>query len=170
LKGAAIVMARTHSTLLLVALLVGCSACEGSRVNGSPGGESPETGRIDQASTSEQIIVDFIEAWSRLDPAELASFFAEDGIYHNIPSAPVQGRSNVEAFIRGFTANWTETTWDILTIMSVGDTVMVERLDRTRAGDRSVDLPVIGVFELEDGLIKAWRDYFDLATYTRAMS
>ena len=29
------------------------------------------------------MIPDFIEAWSRLDPVELAVFLREDGIYHN---------------------------------------------------------------------------------------
>lgn len=151
------------SVMLLFVAVVGCSASEGTQQDGLGG-------QADRAEANQQVVVDFIEAWSRLDPAELASFFTEDGIYHNIPSSPVQGRANVEAFIRGFSANWTETTWDILTIMSSGDTVIVERLDRTRAGDRSVDLPVVGVFELEGGRIKVWRDYFDLATYTQAMS
>jgi limonene-1,2-epoxide hydrolase len=76
----------------------------------------------------------------------------------------------VEKFIRGFTAQWTETTWDLLTIMSSGDVVIAERLDRTRAGEKSVDLPCVGVFELEDGKIKVWRDYFDLATYAKGMA
>jgi limonene-1,2-epoxide hydrolase len=50
-----------------------------------------------------------------------------------------------------------------------GDLVFVERLDRTAAGEKTVDLPCLGVFELEDGKIKVWRDYFDLGTYTRAL-
>jgi limonene-1,2-epoxide hydrolase len=124
----------------------------------------------DGAAENEQVIVSFIEAWSRLDPAELASFFTEDGIYHNMPTQPVQGRANVEALIRGFSAAWTETTWDVLTIMSSGNVVITERVDRTKAGDKSVDLPVVGVFELEGGKIKVWRDYFDQGTYVRAMS
>jgi limonene-1,2-epoxide hydrolase len=69
---------------------------------------------------------------------------------------PVQGRSNVEGLIRGFSATWTETTWDVLTIMSSGNVVIAERLDRTRAGDKSVDLPVVGVFEMEGGKIKVY--------------
>ena len=40
---------------------------------------------------------------------------------------------------------------------------------RTKAGDKSVDLPVVGVFELEGGKIKVWRDYFEQGTYVRAM-
>ena len=37
------------------------------------------------------IITDFIAAWSRLDADELASYFTEDGCYHNIPVGPVCG-------------------------------------------------------------------------------
>ena len=47
---------------------------------------------------------------------------------------------------------------------------MAERLDRTSLGAKSVDLPCCGVFELTDGKIRIWRDYFDLATYTRAIA
>ena len=119
---------------------------------------------------NERIIREFIEAWSRLDPAELAGYFAEDGVYHNMPTAPIEGRANVENFIRGFTGAWTETTWDLLNIMSRGDVVIAERLDRTRAGEKAVDLPCVGVFELEKGKIKVWRDYFDFATYGNGMA
>ncbi len=119
---------------------------------------------------NERIIREFIAAWSRLDPAELARYFADDGAYHNMPIGPIQGRDRVEEFIRGFAGSWTETTWDLLNIASVGDVVIAERLDRTKAGDKAVDLPCVGVFELEDGKIKVWRDYFDLGTYQRAMS
>ena len=119
---------------------------------------------------NERIVRDFIAAWSRLDPEELAAYFAEDGVYHNMPTGPVAGRDNVKQLIRGFIGAWTETTWDIRNILSSGDVVVAERLDRTRAGDKSVDLPCVGVFELEDGKIKTWRDYFDLATYQRGLA
>lgn len=114
---------------------------------------------------NERIIRSFIEAWSRLDPAELAAYFSEDGTYHNMPIAPVSGRENVENLIRGFIASWTETTWELRNLASSGNLVFAERLDRTRAGEKWVDLPCVGVFELEAGKIKSWRDYFDFATY-----
>ena len=118
---------------------------------------------------NERIIRDFIAAWSRIDPAELAGYFAEDGVYHNMPMGPVGGRDKVEELIRGFTASWTETTWDLLNIVASGDVVMAERVDRTRSGEKAVDLPCVGVFEMEDGKIKVWRDYFDLGTFQRGL-
>ena len=119
---------------------------------------------------NENIIREFIAAWSRLDADELSSYFAEDGIYHNIPTAPVEGRANVRGMIAAFIKPWTATQWDILNLVSAGDVVIAERLDRTQAGDKSVDLPCTGVFELENGKIKVWRDYFDLGTYAKGMS
>jgi limonene-1,2-epoxide hydrolase len=119
---------------------------------------------------NERLVRDFIAAWSRLDPEELAGYFAEDGVYHNVPLAPVVGRERIEQMIRGFTAGWTETTWEIRNLVAAGDLVFVERLDRTKAGAKTVDLPCAGVFEIAGGRIAAWRDYFDLATYSRAMA
>jgi limonene-1,2-epoxide hydrolase len=119
---------------------------------------------------NETIIRDFIKAWSRRDPVELASYFTEDGSYHNMPTVPIVGREKVEEFIRGFSAAWTETTWDLLNISSSGNVVFAERVDRTRAGEKYVELPCVGVFELENGKIKIWRDYFDFATYGNAMA
>ncbi len=116
-----------------------------------------------------ELIEDFCRAWSRLDPAELASYFTEDGIYHNMPAGPVQGRAEIAKFIRGFAASWTKTDWEILNIAETGDVVLVERLDRTIAGDKKVDLPCTGVFTILDGKIASWRDYFDIGTYARAM-
>lgn len=120
--------------------------------------------------TNETIIRDFVAAWSRLDTGELVEFFAPDGIYHNMPVGPVSGHDNLRVFIGGFIQNWSRTEWDILNIMSREDTVFVERLDRTKVGEKDIDLPCCGVFEMENGKIKIWRDYFDMATYTKALA
>ena len=119
---------------------------------------------------NERIIREFIGAWSRLDPEELAAYFADDGVYHNMPIGPVSGRTNVEEFIRNFVGSWTETTWDVLNIISSDNVVIAERLDRTRSGYKSVELPCVGVFELEGGKIRTWRDYFDLGAYQRGLA
>jgi alkylation response protein AidB-like acyl-CoA dehydrogenase len=42
-----------------------------------------------------------------------------------------------------------------------------ERVDRFVMGRRPVELPVAGVFEIRGGRIAAWRDYFDMQTWTR---
>lgn len=47
-----------------------------------------------------------------------------------------------------------------------GNVVMNERVDTLSMGGNEVALPVMGVFEIEDGKIRAWRDYFDMAAFT----
>jgi limonene-1,2-epoxide hydrolase len=118
---------------------------------------------------NEKIIRDFIAAWSRLDPDELVGFFAPDGVYHNMPMQPVAGRDHLKAFIAGFIREWQSTDWDLLNLVSKGDVVIAERLDRTLVGGKPVNLPCCGVFEMEGGKIKVWRDYFDLGTYMKAL-
>ena len=119
---------------------------------------------------NEKILREFFAAWSRLDPEEISSYFTDDGVYHNMPTGPVGGRKNVKDMIAGFIGAWTETEWEVVHLVSAGDVVMAERVDHTKAGDKSVDLPCNGVFEMENGKIKVWRDYFDLQTYVNAMS
>lgn len=119
--------------------------------------------------SNEETVRDFIAAWSRLDAEELASYFAEDGVYHNMPFAPVAGKTRIQAFIAAFIKQWTASDWEILNIVSAGDIVIAERVDRTRIGDKLVDLPCCGVFEMREGKIQIWRDYFDMATYTKAI-
>ena len=68
----------------------------------------------------------------------------------------------LRAFITGFVKNWSATDWEIVNLVSAGPIVIAERIDRTKVGEKSVDLPCCGVFELQDGKIRVWRDYFDL--------
>ena len=112
----------------------------------------------------------FIRAWSRLDAGELADYFAEEGVYHNIPASPVVGRENIRQFIAGFIKPWTSTEWVISNILTEGDLVMVERLDKTRTAAGDVDLPCVGVFVMKGEKIAVWRDYFDMNTYMKAFS
>lgn len=118
---------------------------------------------------NEKIVREFIAAWSRLDVDEIVSYFAEDGVYHNMPTQPVKGHAALRQFIAAFLKMWSKTDWDVLNIMSKGDVVIAERLDRTVAMGRIVDLPCCGVFEMENGKIKFWRDYFDMGTYVKAL-
>ena len=40
---------------------------------------------------------------------------------------------------------------------------MNERTDRIMLNGHPVTLPISGVFEMEEGRIRAWREYFDIA-------
>ena len=121
-------------------------------------------------NSNAEIVREFVERWSNLNPAELADYFTEDGCYYNMPIQPIKGKQAVEAFIADFAGTWTETNWDIINLVESGDVVFCERVDRTKSSGGDVDLPCVGVFEMENGKIREWRDYFDLQTYMGAMS
>ena len=123
-----------------------------------------------QNENNEATVRDFITAWSRLNPSELASYFSEDGVYHNMPSEAVVGRDNIERFIAGFIRPWESTDWEVINLLADGDIVMVERLDKTVVAGRPVNLPCFGYFQLTNDEITLWRDYFDLTTYTTALT
>jgi limonene-1,2-epoxide hydrolase len=92
---------------------------------------------------------------SSLNASELASDFAEDGVYHNMPFAPVSGRANINAFIANFIKPWTATDWEILSLLCAGDIVFAERVDR-QMGAKDVSLPCCGV---QGGGNQVWRDF-----------
>ncbi len=117
-----------------------------------------------------QTIRSFLEAWSRLDVDELVDYFDVEGVYHNMPASPIAGHDNLRKFIGGFISPWTRTDWQLLNLVGEGNLVFAERIDRTQAGDKQVDLPCCGVFEMRNGKILVWRDYFDMQTYLKAMS
>jgi len=122
-------------------------------------------------ATPIETITKFCAAWANLSTEELMEYFAEDGVYYNMPGTPWEGSEAVRAGIDGFLKTWTKTEWELLNIAANGNTVIAERVDRTDMGDKHVDLPCVGVFELDDdGKIKIWRDYFDMGTFVKAMS
>ena len=46
---------------------------------------------------------------------------------------------------------------------------MNERIDRFVMNGKQVALPVSGIFEVVDGKINFWRDYFDKGTFMKAL-
>ncbi len=122
------------------------------------------------SDVNESIVRRFITDWSHLDADRLVEYFAEDGVYHNMPTQPVTGKEALRRYIAAFLATWDKTDWEILNLISDGELVFVERMDRTVVKGKAVNLPCCGVFEMRDGKIAVWRDYFDRATYTSAVA
>ncbi len=121
--------------------------------------------------SNSNIVRDFIEAWNRSDIDAVMGFFTSDCVYHNIPIDPVQGTDAIRAVIDGFAKPADKIQWQIHQIAETASgVVLTERLDGFTFGDKRVELPVMGAFELRDGKISAWRDYFDMAQFQRQMA
>jgi limonene-1,2-epoxide hydrolase len=105
--------------------------------------------------------------------SDLAAFFADDAVYHNIPMEPITGRKaiadNIATFIRPGPPGIEHIEFRVVNIAANGPIVMTERVDAFQLGDKSFELPVMGTFEVSDGKITAWRDYFDTNQFTTRM-
>jgi len=116
----------------------------------------------------------FCAAWSNnAGTAELSAFFTDDAVYHNIPMAPITGRqaiaNNIASFIRPGAPGIQSIEFRVINIAANGPVVMTERVDVFKLPAKSFELPVMGTFEVRDGKISAWRDYFDLNQFTSRM-
>ena len=119
---------------------------------------------------ADKIVRDFCEKWRTGDVEGLVEAFADDAVYHNIPMQPCRGKDEIRAFIEGFLGSAASSvSFAIRHQIVSGRIVMNERIDTLVMESRVVELPVCGVFELnEEGKIAAWRDYFDMAAFAGA--
>jgi limonene-1,2-epoxide hydrolase len=111
-----------------------------------------------------QVVETFVAAWNRMELDAILGLLHEDIVYHNIPVEPLYGKAAVSAYLR---SRWVfdSIDWEMPNIAANGNTVLTERVDRFTIDGRAITLSVMGTFEIENGLIRAWRDYFDLAGY-----
>ena len=108
------------------------------------------------------VVQEFCDAWAKGDLDALVEFFTDDAVYHNIPVAPVTGKAAIRDTIAGFTAGVDTVEFRVGHIAASGNVVLTERVDAFITPAVTIELPVMGTFEVVDGKIAAWRDYFDL--------
>jgi limonene-1,2-epoxide hydrolase len=114
-----------------------------------------------------QIVTDFIDAWNRRDAAHIVAAFTPDAVYHNIPMPVMTGIEAIRAFVEPFVGSCESIEWETLTIAeSATGAVLTERVDAFVTSGKRLKVRVMGVFELKDGKISAWRDYFDMKEFT----
>jgi limonene-1,2-epoxide hydrolase len=122
------------------------------------------------ATDAEKIVTDFCNAWPRKNVDELLAFFTDDAVYHNIPLESAKGKDAIRGVINTFLPMARSLHFKVLNSASNGNVVFNERVDIFDLGNgKTISLPVAGVFEVTGSKISAWRDYFDMAMYTKQM-
>ena len=117
-----------------------------------------------------EIVRRFCAVWSNVNADEIAEFFTDDAVYHNIPMDPLTGRDAIKTFIAGFAGGAQQIDFRVNNIVADGNVVMTERVDVFELPNGKVELPVMGTFEVKDGKIAAWRDYFDMKQFMDQMA
>jgi len=123
-------------------------------------------------STNTEIIDAFAASWKDRDVDRILSFFSEDAVYTNIPiDPPNEGIEAIRKAVEGFVGMADAIEFVVHNSAENPETgvVMNERTDRFKMGDKWVEAKVMGVFELQGGRIRAWRDYFDLGEFQSQM-
>ena len=116
-----------------------------------------------------EVVHAFMAAAEKRDYDAAMELLTDDIEYQNMPLPPVHGKAAVRETLEALLALCTDSEWVVHRELASGDLVMNERTDRFEMGGKWVDLPVAGVFELRDGRIALWRDYFDLPTIMNEM-
>jgi limonene-1,2-epoxide hydrolase len=101
---------------------------------------------------------------------EIVAYFTDDAVYHNIPVEPAHGPEAIKAVFSMFTTGVERMEFKIMNIVGEGDVVLTERVDVFVMPNVTIELPVMGAFEVRDGKIAKWRDYFDLNQYMSQLS
>lgn len=117
---------------------------------------------------ADQVVTNFCNALTRGNLDEAMKLVAEDCVYHNIPLEPVKGAATIRATLEGFVQMLGTIEIDTKRQVAAGDVVMNERIDTfAPPGKSRYGLPVAGVFEVKNGKIVAWRDYFDVKQFEK---
>lgn len=106
----------------------------------------------------------FLNAVKAFDYDAAMTLIAETCDYENMPFGKVTGPAGVRGVLEPFFAPTLANEFIILRELTDGKRVFLERLDRHQLATGWAELPVAGVFEVENGQITVWHDYFDAAT------
>ncbi|MGE0822758.1 MAG: limonene-1,2-epoxide hydrolase family protein [Candidatus Binatia bacterium] len=117
-------------------------------------------------TANEQVVVEFFKAFDRLDLEGALSCLTEDCVHDDKPVGIHKGKEEIRQFfvpqmkeMKSFRAELKET-------LSVGDLVMNERVDWVELqGGKKAAIPVMAAFEIRNGKIAVWRDYYDMNTF-----
>jgi limonene-1,2-epoxide hydrolase len=117
-------------------------------------------------TTPAEIVDAFIAAIEAKDLDTALALVSDDCEYDNVPMMKVFGRDAIGGLLGPMVERCTEVEWIVNRQAAEGNLVFNERLDRFHMGGKWVEIAVTGVWEITDGRISLWRDYFDLKTYT----
>ncbi len=95
----------------------------------------------------------------------MRDYMAPGAVWENVGLSLTHGADAAIECFKGFETILTyhAIEIDMLHIAAHGNAVLTERVDRLvdAAGNLVTPVRVMGVFEMTDGKITAWRDYFD---------
>lgn len=121
---------------------------------------------MSEPTTPAEVVDAFIAAIEAMDLDTAIGLLADDCEYDNVPMMKVHGPDQIRGLLGPMIERCDQLEWIVHRQAAEGNLVFNERLDRFHQGDTWIEMPCCGVWEVVDGRITLWRDYFDLKTYT----
>ncbi|MDT7759274.1 MAG: limonene,2-epoxide hydrolase [Mycobacterium sp.] len=127
-----------------------------------------QTTSTSSAVDNARIVEDFLKALEHQNFETFDALLADDVVYQNVGLPTVRGRGRVVKMMRGMEGRM---GFEVKFHRNVaeGSTVLNERTDAMIIGPVRLQFWICGVFEVHDGRITLWRDYFDLFDCTKAL-
>ncbi len=115
------------------------------------------------------VVERFLEFLRRGDLDEAVALLAVDVVYENVGLPTVHGREQVRRLFGRAYGSGGGFDVVIHTISADGPSVLTERTDYLTFRKLHMEFWVCGRFDVRDGQIVLWRDYFDFLKFNRAL-
>jgi len=112
-------------------------------------------------STPTAVVERFLARMRALDSDGAAAHLATDVVYENKGLPTLRGRERVRRFFQAVIRTGARVELHVHAISADGASVLTERTDVLEWGRMRVQFWVCGRFDVSDGEIVLWRDYFD---------
>lgn len=90
-------------------------------------------------------------------------------VYANVGLPTVRGKRRFATAMRTLNTKWTSFDYVMLNASADGGVVLTERIDELTVGKLRIRFWVCGRFEVVEGRITVWRDYFDFVDVTKGV-
>lgn len=120
-------------------------------------------------TTPAAIVTRFIRAIEANDLDTAVALVSDDCEYDNVPIGKVVGPRAIRDVLAPMLSACSSIEWVVHRQAAEGPYVFNERLDRFEMPFGWLEVAVTGVWEVHDGSITLWRDYFDEASYRKQL-
>lgn len=124
---------------------------------------------MSHTNTSEQVVNQFLQALVVQDHQQIAALLAPDLRYTNVSLPTLVGGQRVANLFEILLRRGTGFEVKMHSVAVSGNVVLTERTDIIKVGKLHVAFWVCGRFEVRDGKIVVWRDYFDWMDISKGM-
>lgn len=109
-------------------------------------------------------------AWVARSWDDVVALFADDGVLEIVPlRAAHKGHEAIRSHLDEVAGGIEALSFDVKNLVASGNVVTFERDDVFTYNGKDARVPVVGIMEIADGKVTAWREYFDGFTMGRAM-